>query len=133
MYDCTLTSLVAITYLQHTHPSVPHYTAETWTYTKGALATVDRTIGFIGRHFFHEIIDYHVVHHLFSRIPFYKAEEATKAIQPLLGEKYHESKDESFLYSLMTTFRKCIYVSENGNGKATSPGVLHWVTADDSI
>jgi omega-6 fatty acid desaturase (delta-12 desaturase) len=121
--------LVAITYLQHTHPAVPHYTAETWTYTKGALATIDRTTGFIGRHFFHEIIDYHVVHHLFSRIPFYKAERATKAIQPLLGENYHEQKDESFLYSLMMTFRKCIYVSDKGRGM---PGVLHFVRAEES-
>lgn len=119
--------LIAITYLQHTHPELPHYTAEAWTYTKGALATVDRTIGFIGRHFFHEIIDYHVVHHLFSRIPFYKAEEATWAIQPLLGEKYVEQKDESFLYSLMMTFRKCIYVSAS-----SQPGVLHFVRADES-
>ncbi|KAG2412923.1 hypothetical protein HFD88_010481 [Aspergillus terreus] len=121
--------LIAITYLQHTHPAVPHYTAETWTYTKGALATIDRTTGFIGRHFFHEIIDYHVVHHLFSRIPFYKAERATKAIQPLLGENYHEQKDESFLYSLMMTFRKCIYVSDKGRGM---PGVLHFVRAEES-
>ncbi|KAF7591705.1 hypothetical protein BBP40_001218 [Aspergillus hancockii] len=121
--------LIAITYLQHTHPELPHYTAESWTYTKGALATVDRTTGFIGRHFFHEIIDYHVVHHLFSRIPFYKAEEATRAIQPLLGEKYHEQKDESFLYSLVTTFRKCIYVSAKGSSQ---PGVLHFVRADDT-
>ncbi|KAI9930808.1 hypothetical protein ASPWEDRAFT_154003 [Aspergillus wentii DTO 134E9] len=115
--------LIAITYLQHTHPEVPHYTPEAWTYTKGALATIDRTTGFIGRHFFHEIIDYHVVHHLFSRIPFYKAEEATKAIQPLLGNNYHEEKGESFLYSLMVTFRKCLYVSE----KSSQPGVLHFV------
>ncbi|KAE8355883.1 fatty acid desaturase-domain-containing protein [Aspergillus coremiiformis] len=120
--------LIAITYLQHTHPEVPHYTAEAWTYTKGALATIDRTIGFIGRHFFHEIIDYHVVHHLFSRIPFYHAEEATRAIQPLLGEKYNEQKDESFLYSLVTTFRKCIYVSNT----SSQPGVLHFVRADES-
>ncbi|PWY67152.1 fatty acid desaturase [Aspergillus heteromorphus CBS 117.55] len=118
--------LIAITYLQHTHPEVPHYTAETWTYTKGALATIDRSIGFIGRHFFHEIIDYHVVHHLFSRIPFYKAEEATRAIQPLLGENYHEEKEVSFLYSLMVTFRRCIYVSDAGKAS----GVLHFVLAD---
>ncbi|KAJ5542753.1 hypothetical protein N7461_008756 [Penicillium sp. DV-2018c] len=123
--------LIAITYLQHTHPAVPHYTAEAWTYTKGALATIDRTTGFIGRHFFHEIIDYHVVHHLFSRIPFYKAEEATKAIQPMLGENYHEQKDESFLYSLMMTFRKCIYVSENKALAAGQSGVLHFVLSDD--
>jgi omega-6 fatty acid desaturase (delta-12 desaturase) len=136
-YACTIVQellsnliyVVAITYLQHTHPALPHYTAESWTYTKGALATVDRTTGFIGRHFFHEIIDYHVVHHLFSRIPFYKAERATWAIQPLLGEKYHEQKDESFLYSLVTTFRKCIYVSAKGSSQ---PGVLHFVRAEDT-
>ncbi|KAJ5325276.1 hypothetical protein MYU51_020837 [Penicillium brevicompactum] len=121
--------LIAITYLQHTHPEVPHYTPEAWTYTKGALATIDRTTGFIGRHFFHEIIDYHVVHHLFSRIPFYNAERATKAIQPLLGENYHEEKEESFLYSLMVTFRKCIYVSEKGRPDA-QPGVLHFVQSE---
>ncbi|PYH82640.1 oleate delta-12 desaturase [Aspergillus uvarum CBS 121591] len=124
--------LIAITYLQHTHPAVPHYSAETWTYTKGALATIDRSIGFIGRHFFHEIIDYHVVHHLFSRIPFYHAEKATKAIQPMLGANYHEEKQESFLYSLMTTFRKCIYVSDNGNAKSEAPGVFHFVLADET-
>ncbi|EAW08796.1 oleate delta-12 desaturase [Aspergillus clavatus NRRL 1] len=114
--------LIAITYLQHTHPALPHYTAETWTYTKGALATVDRTMGFIGRHFFHEIIDYHVVHHLFSRIPFYEAERATRAIQPLLGAQYNEDKQESFLGSLVSTFRSCVYVAPS------EPGVLHFVT-----
>ncbi|CAG7935948.1 unnamed protein product [Penicillium nalgiovense] len=124
--------LIAITYLQHTHPEVAHYTAEAWTYTKGALATIDRTTGFIGRHFFHEIIDYHVVHHLFSRIPFYHAEKATKAIQPMLGENYHEQKDESFLYSLMMTFRKCIYVSESKGRANGQPGVLHFVLPDES-
>jgi omega-6 fatty acid desaturase (delta-12 desaturase) len=71
-----------------------------------------------------------VVHHLFSRIPFYKAEQATKAIQPLLGENYHEEKKESFLYSLMVTFRKCIYVSEKRQ-ESGQPGVLHFVLADD--
>lgn len=123
-----LTLAVAITYLQHTDSTLPHYTPEAWTYTKGALATVDRTMGFIGRHFFHEIIDYHVVHHLFSRIPFYKAEEATRAMQSVLGENYHESKDEGFLVSLVKTFRQCVYVSETGHGKKVEPGVLHFVT-----
>ncbi|KAK1149641.1 hypothetical protein N8T08_005193 [Aspergillus melleus] len=124
--------LIAITYLQHTDSALPHYSPESWTYTKGALATVDRTMGFIGRHFFHEIIDYHVVHHLFSRIPFYKAEEATKAMQSVLGENYHESKDEGFLVSLVKTFRKCIYVSENAPGRKAEPGVFHFVVAEES-
>jgi fatty acid desaturase len=57
--------IVAITYLHHTHPEAAHYEADTWTYAKGALSTVDREFGFIGRHIFHGIIEYHVVHHIF--------------------------------------------------------------------
>jgi len=57
--------LVAITYLHHTHPDVPHFEAESWTFVKGALATVDRDFGWVGRHLFHHIIDHHVIHHLF--------------------------------------------------------------------
>ncbi|KAI2790497.1 Oleate hydroxylase FAH12 [Penicillium oxalicum] len=112
--------LVAITYLHHTHPTVPHYDADAWTFVKGALSTVDRRFGFIGRHFFHEIIDYHVVHHLFPKIPFYHAEEATNAIVPYLGDQYH--LDEGmFLKSLVDTFNTCKVVSD-----VNSDGVLHW-------
>jgi len=57
--------LVAITYLHHNHPDVHHFDAKHWTFVKGALATVDRDFGFVGRHLFHGIIDTHVVHHLF--------------------------------------------------------------------
>lgn len=57
--------LVAITYLHHHHSEVPHYTPEGWSYVKGALATVDREFGFIGKHLFHGIIEKHVIHHLF--------------------------------------------------------------------
>lgn len=58
--------IVAITYLHHTHPKLPKYEPEAWTFIKGATATMDRQLGFIGRHFFHDILDYHVIHHLFS-------------------------------------------------------------------
>jgi omega-6 fatty acid desaturase (delta-12 desaturase) len=58
-------TIVAITYLHHTHPEAPHYEAEDWTFIKGAASTVDREFGFIGRHIFHGIIEYHVVHHMF--------------------------------------------------------------------
>jgi bifunctional Delta-12/omega-3 fatty acid desaturase len=57
--------IVAITYLQHTDPNVPRYDAVSWTFTKGASATIDRDLGFIGRFFFHHVADCHVVHHLF--------------------------------------------------------------------
>ncbi len=58
--------LVAITYLHHTHPALPKFEAEAWTFLKGATATIDRDFGWIGRHIFHGIIEFHVVHHLFS-------------------------------------------------------------------
>lgn len=114
---------------------MPHYTDEAWTYTKGQLGTIDRTIGFIGRHFFHDIIDYHLVHHLFTRIPFYHAEEATHAIMPLIGQGYVQAKDESFLMSLYTTFRSCHYVAERKGGNqgsiAAGKGALFWVLKSD--
>ncbi|KAI5921528.1 Delta(12) fatty acid desaturase [Camillea tinctor] len=113
--------LVAITFLHHTHKDVPHYDAEHWTFVAGALATVDRDFGFVGRHIFHGIIDTHVVHHLFSRIPFYHAEEATNAIKPLLGDLYH-SDERSFVGSLWETTRDCQYVEKDPN----APGVLRW-------
>lgn len=56
---------MAITYLHHTHPDVHHYDPDSWTFVKGALATVDRDFGFIDRHIFHGIIGTHVAHHLF--------------------------------------------------------------------
>jgi fatty acid desaturase len=34
--------LVTITFLQHTHPNLPHYEDEEWEWVRGALATVDR-------------------------------------------------------------------------------------------
>lgn len=63
---------VAITYLHHTHLDVPHFDAESWTFVKGALATVDREFGFVGRHLFHGIIEYHVIHHLFAYVAILK-------------------------------------------------------------
>ncbi|PYH94536.1 oleate delta-12 desaturase [Aspergillus ellipticus CBS 707.79] len=115
--------IVAITCMHHTHPSIPHYSANAWTFTKGALGTVDRSFGFIGRHFFHDIIDHHVIHHLFPRIPFYRAEEATRAIQPLLGSAYKEDKSQGFYLSLWKTFRECRYVRDTGE---SGEGVLEW-------
>lgn len=108
--------IVAITYLHHTHPNANHYEAEDWTFIKGAASTVDRDFGFIGRHIFHGIIEYHVVHHMFPRIPFYHAEEATWAIAPILGERYIQQKT-NFFGDLWTSFTDCKYVEEDVNGE----------------
>ena len=102
--------IVAITYLHHTHPDVPKYEPEAWTFLRGATATIDRNLGFGGKHLMHNIADFHVIHHLFSRIPQYHAEEATRAIQPLLGNSYREDKQRNFWGCIYESFTKCQYV-----------------------
>jgi len=59
--------LVLITYLQHSHPGLPHYSDSEWDWLRGALSTVDRNFGFLNM-IFHHITDTHVAHHLFSRV-----------------------------------------------------------------
>lgn len=44
------------------------------------------------------------------RIPFYHAEEATKAIIPLLGASYHSDKQRAFLPGLWESFTRCQWV-----------------------
>jgi bifunctional Delta-12/omega-3 fatty acid desaturase len=58
--------IVAITYLHHTHPHVPKYEPEAWSFLRGATATIDRELGFGGKHLIHNIAEFHVIHHLFS-------------------------------------------------------------------
>ncbi|KAI0024877.1 fatty acid desaturase-domain-containing protein [Xylariomycetidae sp. FL0641] len=94
--------IVMITYLHHTSPYLPKYTPESWTYLRGALATVDRDPGWALRHAFHHVIDLHVIHHLFPQ-------EATDAIKPLLGPHYHADKG-SYWRALWTAFTQCQWV-----------------------
>ncbi|KAI4151424.1 MAG: hypothetical protein LQ340_003502, partial [Diploschistes diacapsis] len=116
--------IVAITYLHHTHPDLPKYEPEAWTFIKGATATMDRSCGFIGRFFFHDILDYHVVHHLFSRIPCYHLEEASKAVIPLMGDMYHSVKDRSFVGGFWESFTKCQWVEPNASKSDPKDGSL---------
>jgi omega-6 fatty acid desaturase (delta-12 desaturase) len=116
--------LVAITFLQHTDPSLPHYTGSTWNFTRGAAATIDREFGFIGRHLMHGIVETHVLHHFVSTIPFYNADEASEAIKPVMGSHYRADVSDGtigFLRSLWTNSRSCQWVEPNvdaeGEGK----------------
>lgn len=43
-------------------------------------------------------------------MPFYHAEEATKAIIPLLGSSYHADKQRAYLPGLWEAFTKCEWV-----------------------
>jgi len=99
--------LVFITYLQHTDYRLPHYNADEWTFVRGALSTVDRDFGPVLNWWLHHINDSHVVHHLFSNMPFYNAIEVTrKHIKPILGE-YYVCDDRPLAVSLWDSFRNC--------------------------
>nr|AGC65507.1 FAD2-10 protein [Carthamus tinctorius] len=100
--------LVMITYLQHTHPSLPHYDDSEWDWLRGALATVDRDYGLLNK-VFHNITDTHVVHHLFSTMPHYHAMEATKAVEPVLGG-YYRFDDTPFYVAMWREAKECLYV-----------------------
>lgn len=101
--------IVMITYLHHTHPALPKYTAESWTFIRGATATIDRDFGIIGTHFMHHISSDHVTHHLFSRIPHYYTPIASRAIIPLLGKHYH-GRGQFRYEDLQIAFRDCQWV-----------------------
>jgi len=121
--------LVAITYLQHTDPSLPHYSPETWTFTRGAAATIDREFGFIGRHLFHGIIETHVLHHYVSTIPFYNADEATEAIKPVMGKHYRSDTEDGswgFIRSLWRSSRWCQWVEPSQSARGEGKGVMFY-------
>lgn len=100
--------LVLITFLQHTHPSLPHYSDAEWEWLRGALSTVDRDYGILN-YVFHHITDTHVAHHIFSTMPHYHAGEATKAIKPILG-KYYQFDSTPVTEALWREFKECVYV-----------------------
>lgn len=121
--------LVAITFLQHTDPSLPHYTGESWTYTRGAAATIDREFGFIGRQLLHGIIETHVLHHYVSTIPFYNADEATEAIKKVMGKHYRSDTEGGpigFVKSMYKSFRACNWVEPNEGATGENAGILFY-------
>ncbi|KAI0391112.1 fatty acid desaturase-domain-containing protein [Xylariaceae sp. FL0594] len=119
--------LVAITFLQHTDPSLPHYTGESWTYVRGAAATIDREFGFIGRQLLHGIIETHVLHHYVSTIPFYNADEASEAIKKVMGRHYRSDTrggSLGFIKAMWRSARWCHWVEPSEGAQGEGKGVL---------
>jgi len=100
--------LVLYTKLHHTHLALPHYAGKEWNWLRGALSTIDRDYGFFN-YVHHHIGDTHIVHHLFSKMPHYHAQEATEAVKPLLG-KYYNLDTTPILSSLWQATKFCRYV-----------------------
>lgn len=106
--------LVLITYLQHTATYVPHFRGKEWSFLRGALCTIDRSFGFIMNHYLHHITDTHVCHHLFSKMPFYHAQEATECIKKVCGE-YYMKDDTPIAKAVYNSFLQCQFVEDDGN------------------
>ncbi|KAL4573919.1 hypothetical protein LXL04_020740 [Taraxacum kok-saghyz] len=105
-------SFVCITYLHHTHPSLPHYDSTEWDWLRGALSTVDRDYGILNKLMGHNITNTHVTHHLFPKMPHYHAMEATKAIKPILKD-YYKFDDTPILKALYREAKECVYVKSD--------------------
>jgi len=102
--------LVFITYLQHSDVRLPHYAPEQWNFVRGALSTVDRNFGAPLNWWLHHINDSHVVHHLFSTMPFYNAIEVTrKYIKPIVKDFYLEDSRPLYV-SLYESWTNCRYL-----------------------
>ena len=113
-YMITNLYLVLITYLQHTDVYMPHFRAKEWNWLRGALCTVDRSFSKIIDHHIHHITDTHVCHHLFSKMPFYHAQEATEHIKRVLGP-YYMKDDTPIVHALYRSYSSCQFVEDEGD------------------
>jgi omega-6 fatty acid desaturase (delta-12 desaturase) len=76
--------LITYTWLQHSDLDIPHFSSDQWTWSKGALQTVDRPYGPLLNWLHHGIGSTHVCHHINARIPHYNAWRGTA----LLRQRY---------------------------------------------
>jgi omega-6 fatty acid desaturase (delta-12 desaturase) len=106
--------LVLITYLQHTASYLPHFRGKEWNFLRGALCTVDRKFGYVYDSYLHHIVDTHVCHHLFSKMPFYHAQEATEVIKKVVG-KYYMYDPSPIASAVYNSFSHCQFIEDDGN------------------
>jgi fatty acid desaturase len=92
----------------------PENIAIRWSWLQGALATVDRSFGALLDNRLHCITNTHVCHHIFPKIPFYHAREATAALSPVLGP-YYLKDDTPILAALWRAWCQCKFVEDEGD------------------
>ena len=96
------TFMVVITFLHHSEMSIPWYSNEKWDFVRGQLSTIDRHYGII--HFFIHSIGTHQMHHMFTKIPHYHLEEATRHFRQAYPHLVRAC-DEPILPSFMRMFK----------------------------
>nr|AOG21009.1 delta12 desaturase [Thraustochytrium sp. ATCC 26185] len=103
--------LIGFTWMQHTHPDVPHLGEDEWSWVAGTVLTVDRPYPPFIDVLTHRIGSTHVAHHLFSKMPWYHAREATTHIRALLEPKGVYNYDPMPFYkALFHTAKHCHYM-----------------------
>jgi len=116
--------LILITFLQHTDPILPHYRPPEFTFLRGALSTLDRSLlgdcgsimAWIGAHATHGISETHVVHHVSSKIPHYNAWEASDALRKRLEQAGLKLQGAAGGWKEMyRCYKACKFVEDEGS------------------
>ena len=84
--------LVGITFMQHTDTDVAHFARPEYTWLRGAIQTIDRSMGPLVDWRLHDIHTSHVVHHVFSDMPHYNAIKATPYLAAALDKYYKRAE-----------------------------------------
>lgn len=95
------TYIVVVTFLHHSELNIPWYADGEWDFVKGQLSTIDRDYGIV-HHVIHSI-GTHQMHHMFTKIPHYHLEEATKHFRKAFPQLVR-SCDEAILPSFARMF-----------------------------
>jgi len=118
--------LVLITFLQHTDPLLPHYRSSSFTFPRGALSTLDRTLlggdgiigkitGWIGATTTHGISETHVAHHVASKIPHYHAWDASDALRARLASAGYNFEGRPGTWGeVFRVWNACKFVEDEG-------------------
>ncbi|KAF6741831.1 fatty acid desaturase [Ephemerocybe angulata] len=116
--------LVLITFLQHTDPILPHYRAAAFTFSRGALSTLDRSLmgdcgsimAWLGAHATHGLAETHVLHHVCSKIPHYHAWEASAALKEKIAGYGlpHEGRPIGWC-EFYRVLKECKFVEDEGD------------------
>lgn len=116
--------LVLITFLQHTDPLLPHYRASEFTFTRGALATFDRSLlgdlgpfmAWLGAHATNGISETHVLHHVCSKIPHYNAWEASDALKKVVHRYGVPTEGNPGSWrEVYRVYQQCKFVEDEGD------------------
>lgn len=107
--------LVTYTWLHHTDVDIPHFDDDEWTWTLGALQTVDRPYGRMIDALHHGIGSTHVAHHVDPTVPHYHGRIVTSALRRELPQWYRFD-DTPVAKALWRSARDCVAVERGPFG-----------------